>query len=252
MIQYMLTPAAGKRLIARALLEYAPVKEAIEKRTVVIIAGTTNGYIAEEWLKKLDQSEGFQRNHFFRGIATPAINNNSATVKNVFAGDVIISQGIWQKGKTIFDVVDQLVEGDIILKGANCINPNQNKAGIFIAHPKGGTTLTLLQAVIGRRIKLIIPVGLEKRIYDNIDEVAALVNNPGNKGLRLMPVSGDIITEIEALKILFGVKARLMAGGGVGGAEGGIWLDVDGKKKQIEKALRLLEEIADEELFTLD
>jgi len=30
-------------------------------------------------------------------------------------------QNVWKKGKTIFDVVDSLEEGDIIIKGANAL-----------------------------------------------------------------------------------------------------------------------------------
>ncbi len=252
MIQYLLTPAAGKRLIAKALLEYPPVKEAVEERTVVIIAGTTNGYIAREWLDKLGRSGEFQQNRFFRGLSMPAAHKIPPSVKSEFPGDVVISGGVWQKGKTIFDVADQLIEGDVILKGANCINLRQNKAGIFIQHPGGGTTLTLLQAVIGRRVRLVIPAGLEKRIDEEVDKVAARVNAPGNEGLRLMPVSGEIITEIEALKILTGTEAMLMGAGGVLGAEGAVWLALEGGKDQIDKALTLLDSISQEKPFSLD
>jgi len=249
--QFMLTPAAGKRLIAKALTEYAPLRQAIEKRTVVIVAGTTNGYVAEEWLKKLGQAEGFRRDRFMRGVTTPASNQGLVTGAKPFPGDVVITRRVWKKGKTIFDVADELTEGDIILKGANCINLEEDKAGIFIAHPKGGTTLTLLQPVVGRRVRLLIPAGLEKRVFDSIDGIAACLNSPGSEGLRLMPVHGEIITEIEALRILFGVEAMLIAAGGVAGAEGGIWLALEGKQEDIARARTLLEEIAGEEPFSL-
>jgi hypothetical protein len=168
-----------------------------------------------------------------------------------FPGDVVIVNGLWQKGATIFDVIDDLKAGDVIIKGANCINLNQKKAGILIGHPKGGTIAIALQAVVGRRVKLILPVGLEKRVSDDIDTIAAVLNNPASTGPRLLPVPGEVLTEIEAIEMLFGAKAMLVAGGGVGGAEGAVWLAIAGKKEQIDNARIILGEIAKEELFRM-
>ncbi len=52
-------------------------------------------------------------------------------------------------------------EGDVILKGANSVDLKEKKAAILIGHPKGGTIAISMQAVIGRRVHLIVPVGLE-------------------------------------------------------------------------------------------
>ena len=57
-----------------------------------------------------------------------------------------------------------------------------------------------------------------------------------------MPVSGHIVTEIEALKTLADVDALQVAAGGVVGAEGGVWLLIEGEEAQIEKALEIIEE----------
>jgi hypothetical protein len=63
-------------------------------------------------------------------------------------------------------------------------------------------------------------VGLEKRISGDLDKIANKVNAPGNKGFRLLPVPGEVMTEIEALKLLTGVKAEMIAAGGISGAGG--------------------------------
>ena len=57
MFQYVLTVSAGKRLIARAVSEYEPVKASLANNAIVIIAGTTNSYVAEEILKQTGQHE---------------------------------------------------------------------------------------------------------------------------------------------------------------------------------------------------
>ncbi|HEX3013689.1 MAG TPA: hypothetical protein VHO92_05405, partial [Methanobacterium sp.] len=113
--QFLITPAAGKRLIAKALAKYPVITESLESGTVVIIAGTTNGYVAEELLSKIDQLEGFSRKRFFRGVVLPPGGPVTSTGRvkdeSEFPGDVIIKDGTWQKGLTIFDIVDELKEG---------------------------------------------------------------------------------------------------------------------------------------------
>jgi hypothetical protein len=64
MKQFIITPAAGKRLIAKALIKHPAVKSALKNGTLVIVAGTTNGYVAEEILMSIGQAAGFFGNAF--------------------------------------------------------------------------------------------------------------------------------------------------------------------------------------------
>lgn len=253
--QFVLSPAAGKRIIAKSLLHISSISEALENRTVVIIAGTTNGYVAEEFLNRIGQSEGFNRNRFFRGITLPPSYPVKDTGRigdeNQFPGDVVIANGKWERGKTIFDVADSLKKGDVIIKGANAVNLEMMQAAIYIGHPAAGTISPTLQAVAGRRVELFLPVGLEKRIYGNINDIARKLNSPNASGPRFMPVSGNIVTEIEAVKILTGAGAELVAGGGVCGAEGSIWIAVSGADEQLDNASAILKEANQEPAFKL-
>lgn len=253
MFQILLTPSAGKRLIAKALLEQRDITEALNSKTIVIIAGSTNGYIAEELLKSIGQENGFNRKRFFRGITLPPsiVTTEAGRLpdESSFPGDVVIVNGIWQKGKTIFDFVDNLQTGDIIIKGANCIDINRKRAGILIGHPKGGTIAAAMQAIVGKRVRLILPVGLEKRITEDLDSIANLLNSQNSTGPRMFTVPGDIITEIEAIELLFGLNAKLVAAGGVCGAEGAIWLAIEGDSGNLEQAMTIIKEIGKEEQF---
>ena len=105
--------------------------------------------------------------------------------------------------------------------------------------------------MVGRRIRLILPVGLEKRISGNIDELASKLNEPGAHGPRLLPVPGDIFTEIDAIALLTGAHAHLIAAGGVGGAEGSVWLGISGEHSQESDAVALLQSVAGEPAFVL-
>jgi hypothetical protein len=255
MFQFVLTPSAGKRLIAKAMVEHPTVKSALHEGTIVIVAGTTNGYVAEELLSRLGQEKEFNRKRFFRGITLPPTIKTSDTGRlldeSQFPGDVVIVNGVWQKGKTISDVVDGLKQGDVILKGANCVNLSQKNAGILIGHPKGGTIVEALQAVVGMRVRLLFPIGLEKRVTDDLNSIAELLNDPGSTGPRLLPVPGEIITELEAITLLSGAQATLVAGGGICGAEGSVWIGVKGNPEQEIKAKILLDALVNEPAFSM-
>lgn len=242
MKQFLITPSAGKRLIAHGILKHPDIRRVLDDEILVIIAGTTNSYIAEELLKSIGE-DTFKLEGFFRGITVPPTFDHEKIEKlhENFPGDIIIRDGEWEPGKTIFDVIDQLKKGDVILKGANALNIKKRKAAIYIGHPEGGSILASLQAVVGRRDKLIIPVGLEKRVLGDLDKVAAKLNSLEAEGPRMLPVIGEVFTEIEAIKILSGASAELVAAGGVSGAEGGIWLLVSGSKKEIQKAEKIID-----------
>jgi hypothetical protein len=253
MKQFIVTPSAGKRLIAMALAKNPAVLSALKKGTLVIIAGTTNGYVAEEVLKHLG-IKGFSRAHFFRGIILPpggTVTSEGRLVdESKFPGDIVITDGVWQKGKTIGDVVDTLKEGDVILKGANALDMECKQAAVLIGHPKAGTVALAMQAVAGRRVKLIIPVGLEKRVNGDLYALTEKLNSPDASGYRMFLVPGQVFTEIEAIQQLTGATAELIAAGGVCGAEGSYLLAVTGTKTQEKNAEKLWIHIASEPPFS--
>ena len=171
------------------------------------------------------------------------------TDESKFPGDVIITKRVWRKGKTISDVIDELKEGDVILKGANALDLQRKQGALLIGHSKAGTIAVSLQAVLGRRVRLIIPVGLEKRVCGDLYTLAEKVNMPGAKGYRLFPVPGQVFTELDAINILTGATAELVAAGGVCGAEGSCLLAISGTKEQEEAAEKLIASVASEPLF---
>ncbi|MBN1517148.1 hypothetical protein JXA32_11355 [Candidatus Sumerlaeota bacterium] len=255
MKQYVLTPAAGKRLIGKALVDHHAVTSALNSGTLVIVAGTTNGYAAEEILAYIGQGEGFSRKKFFRGVTLPPHRPTTDTGRlsdeSEFPGDVVITNGTWQKGKTIFDVVEDLKKGDVILKGANALDLACQRAALLIGHPQAGTIGVALQAVLGRRVQLILPVGLEKRIDGDLDQIAQQMNAPSTSGPRFWPVPGEVFTELDAIALLTGAKAELIASGGVCGAEGSVWLAVSGTEDQLKDVDELIKPIIPEPPFEL-
>jgi len=60
------------------------------------------------------------------------------------------------------------------------------------------------------------------------------------------PVRGEVVTEIEALKILTGVEGKHIASGGVGESAGAVVLIIEGAVKNVKKAIALIESIKGE------
>jgi hypothetical protein len=256
MKQFLITPQAGKRLIAKTIAYHPAIVKALKNGTIVIVAGTTNGYVAEEILKTHKIANDFSRKHFFRGITMPPTKTVTAEGRladeSKFPGDVVIIKGVWQKEKTIADVINDLREGDVILKGANAVDLNHRQAAILIGHPKAGTIGLALPLVVGRRVRLIIPIGLEKRVNGDLNTIAEKLNAPGAQGYRLLPVPGEVFTELDAVKALTAADVELIASGGVCGAEGSCWIAVTGEEEQEAFAEQVIASVADEPPFTED
>jgi hypothetical protein len=242
MKQILLTPAMGKRLIGKGMVVHPSIQRVLQHGTLVIIAGSTNGYVAEEVLRTLGQAEGFSRVGFRRGITTAPTANPP---KLDFPGDVVIRDGVWQKGLTVQEVAEELVTGDVVLKGANALD-RHGQAAVQIGHPKGGSILSVMPAIIGRRVELIVPVGLEKRVFEDIHALVLKVLAIDTEGPRLMPLPGKTFSEIDAIRLLTGTEATLIAAGGIYGAEGASWLGISGAPGQVEAAMELVKAFSSE------
>jgi hypothetical protein len=68
----------------------------------------------------------------------------------------------------------------------------------------------------------------------------------------LLPIQGEVFTELDALKALTAAEVELVAAGGVCGAEGGCWIAVTGEEEQEAFAVQVVASVADEPPFTAD
>jgi hypothetical protein len=241
-IQITLTPAESKRLIAKAVVKLGEVKKAFKNGIIVIGVGTTNAYVAEELLGK-----EIERERFVAGVVLPR-----GTF--VLPAERRLKEIVIRRGKIIDakmdDVLPKLTSGDVFLKGANALDFS-GTAGVLMAGQGGGTIGRSLGTIMSKGVNLIIPVGLEKFIPGSIKNVAPLTGmdkvifSTGTP-VGMMPVHGKVITELEAIKILSGAEAIVMAKGGVSGAEGAVTLMVRGTPKQLRQVTRLTKSVKGE------
>lgn len=242
-LEIVLTVTQSKRLIAKGVRNHPAVVAAMEHGNIGICRGTTCSYVAEEFLGR-----PVERFSYTTGLTLPPRPEPAITPAKEKIADIIIRKGdIHTDGPTVFEAAKDMNPGDVIIKGANALNYRSRIAGCLIGHPAGGYMGGFWGPLFGRKLKLIIPVGLEKEIAEDILEVSELtLEGPGNA---LMPMTGAILTEIEAIGILTGAGAYQIAAGGIRGAEGAIRLLVSGDDDQIAKMRALCDSLEAEEPF---
>lgn len=243
---FVLTVAEGKRLIAKGVAALPSVTAAMQSGIVAVCKGGTNAYVAEELL-----GEAIAKGSYVLGRTVPATADTSPT----FSGNIpeVIFVNGQKSDLTLKDAVAQMQRGDVVIKGANALNYESGIAGLLVGHPEGGTLGTIIGSYYGKGLHLIIPVGLEKEIVEDIQDLADLIQSEpeiSRQGMAsLWPMQGEIITELEALELLTGVEAHQIGSGGICGAEGGSWLAVWGTAEQVGATKQLVESIQGEPPF---
>ncbi|MFX1464891.1 MAG: hypothetical protein ACFFA5_00250 [Promethearchaeota archaeon] len=250
---FTLTPSESKRLIGKGVASLPEVKNALSNGKIIIIGGSTNGYVAEEILqKKID------RQYFAAGMIKSR--GTCLTKVDERIPPIVIEQGNQIEMKYA-DALNELKSEDVVIKGANALYSTFENGeytwypAIMTAHPVGGTVGALIGPVRARGANLIMPVGLEKLIPLPIMQLAALdlgikkIDYPLGLHYGIMPVVGaKVITEIEACQELFDLDLPVfpVGAGGVNGAEGAITLVVEGNEEKIKNALELIKSIKGE------
>jgi len=244
--QFVLTVAESKRLIAKAVAALPEVQRAMKDGTVVVATGTTNAYVLEElWGRKID------KRCYRSGITTPDEPERSPEPQGEKIPDVVFVKGKPEPKYDRVNAVEDMKKGDVYIKGANVLNYDDNVAGILIGGMDGATIGNTIGHIIGKQIQLIIPVGLEKLTYEDINELHLIASEEDYEGPRMWPITGTIVTEIEALAILAGVDAYHYSAGGVAGAEGAVRILVEGTDEEVEETLELVKSIKGEPRYLL-
>ena len=244
--QVVLTVAESKRLIAKAVAEMPIVKRALADGMVIICKGTTNTYVAEEIV-----GESVVHGAYVYGRTYPAKGGKHLeSVPPV--QEYILVKGKVQLNLTLADAVKQLKPGDVVIKGANALNYENQTAAVLAGSPTGGTTGTILPFVVARKAHLVIPIGLEKEVSGQVMDIANAMREPVpslNDIPTMFLLTGHIVTEIEALRILADTFAFQAAAGGIGGAEGAVRLVCRDARPKVERALAVVEAVQGEPAF---
>jgi len=243
--QVTLTPAEGKRLIAKAISCMDSVQKAYQEGTLIIATSTTTAYVAEELMGK-----EINKGMFTAGVVTKE--GASITKADGRYKHYVFDKGALKECTTaeLVPYLARMGPDDVMIKGANAIDPF-GAAGILLAGSGGGTIGTAWGHLIRNGAQLIIAAGLEKLVPGPLDGVAPMMGTEAiDKAMGwkcgMMVVQGQIITEMEAMKLLFGVDVIPVAGGGIDGAEGCKIFLLEGATDNVELAFEVLSEIKGE------
>lgn len=239
---FVFTPTESKRLIAKAVAQLAEVKKALQEDRILIGHGSTNVYIAEEILGRERIAELWKRDTYLSGVVLRG--TLCTTLGQEKPPLLVLNRGVVESpALTMAEILRDFGRHSLFIKGANAVDPEGN-AGVFVAHPEGGTIGWALGNLLARGIRLIVPVGLEK-LVPSVKKAVHLCGQQSldySQGLRvgMVPLAGaTVITEVEALKILSGVEAHHVASGGCSGSEGSVTLVAEGEQDSIAKALQV-------------
>lgn len=234
----VLSPWAARRLIAKGVAAYPPVRRALETGTVVVALGTTNAYVAAELT-----GEAVEVTRYRAGYIDPR-EGLRALPAGERARPVVLHRGErvdWGPE----EVLEHLAAGDVLVKGANAIDP-EGICGVFVSSPTGGTVGRYVAAAIARGAEIVVPISRAKSIHGS---VPGLVRRLGIGRLRhaigdpigIYPLVGTPITETEAARFVYGVEATHLGSCGISGGE--VVLLLEGEPGDVERAFRELTEI---------
>ena len=240
----VLNPAESRRLLAKATVALPEVQNAYKNGMIIIARGITNAFVSEELFGIKIENK-----------ANQTVGNVCNGMTNANPGAPPCTSHVTRKGKVV-EGADSNVEildfgpEDVFIKGANAIDMEGN-AGIFTSGMKGGTIGMCWPIVTPRGSHLIMPVGLEKLVPSVIEAArhSGVYHFKYSIGLptKLSPVVlGKVLTEIQAIGVLTGVRAYHIGSGGIGGSEGAVVLALEGDEKRVEKAFELIKSIKGE------
>ena len=239
----VLTPYESRRLIAKAVKKLPAVTQALTNGYLVIATGSTTAYVAEEVLGAPIVKENFISGHITGG-------ETWGTPQNP---DYIFPLVFYKGERKLIKIEEALAEftvDDVLIKGANAVD-HKLRTAVCMGNKFGGTIGAVLGTIYSRGAKLIIPVGLEKMIpsvpeavqHGGILSFSKVTGTP----VGFMPLGqGQVITEIQALEVLFNVAAYHVASGGIAGSEGAVVIVIEGTEKQVAQAFALIEKVKGE------
>ncbi len=239
---FSLTISEGKRLIGKAVATLPIVRTARQEGRLIIANGITNAFVAEELLGK-----PVQKLHYTAGIVTQG--HYAVTPSETRMSPICFENGE-RSTRPWLEILADFTKDDVFIKGANAIDAS-GLAGVLVGAPNGGTCGLALGKLYARSSHLIVPVSREKLVPSveaamgqlGIDNFADSLGMPCG----MVPLlGGTIITEVEALAILFEVQAVQVSAGGVGGSEGSVGLAISGSKEKVTNAMTYIKSIKGE------
>ncbi len=252
--QVVLTPTESKRLLCKAVLSLDEVKRALGEGLLIIHPSSTSIFMLQELGFELPERGIWVCGHISpRGLCISrkmldAVFENPEYGAEHYPFDLIIQKGemLPFEKSALGLALNEMNSRDVYVKSVNAIDPEGKLGVLLAARSTGGSIGLVMKKQKEKKFKIIIPVGLEKRITVPLQQAQkAAVRASKAQGIvcGLWQLRGTLITEIEAFRHLFHVEAIPISAGGLEGAEGSIvWL-LRGKETNVNKAYDFCQQI---------
>jgi hypothetical protein len=238
----VLTPAESRRLLAKAVAALPEVRNAYTSGRLAILSGGTTSFVLEELTGEKLTVPQFSMGMNADGGLTSSLPEGRVNGRCFVNGEKV--------DIPYPDFVKTMGRGDAIVKGANAVDAS-GTLGILLSNENGGAIGSFFGSASARGVPVISPVGLEKTVW-SVAEAAqgwgqsTLDYVMGIKVGYAVVTNALVVTEIQALAVLAGVKARIVGSGGIEGNEGSVILVIEGAPADFEKAIALVVSIKGE------
>lgn len=241
-IQVTLTVEESKTIITLGILRHPLVKAALDKGKILFKGGTTVSKITEKLLGVPLRVSG------------RITKRGTVSSKDIVQGphSILYTRGKWVNiDDKIAEESLRLNKNDLVICGANAID-NFGNAAMMAGSPGGGGVGKSIGAWSSEAGNILIPVGIEKMIPGDLRDIIKKSNRHGKSiswgmSVGLLPLVGEIFTEIDAIKLLADVDCYPIGSGGLFEANGSITLEIiPNTKEDYEKIIQILKELKSE------
>ncbi len=252
--QVVLTPTESKRLLSKAVLALDEVQRALSDGILAIHPSSTTIFMLEELGLELPEEGIWVCGHISpKGLCISRKMIDAVLETPEYGAARYPFDLILRKGKllpfaesSLGPILEEMTSDDVYVKSVNAMDPDGKLGVLLAARGSGGSVGLVIKTQKQKKFKMIIPVGLEKKIPIPLHTAQkAAIKTVKAQGIPcgLWQLRGTVITEIEAFKQLFDIEAFPVSAGGIEGAEGSVVWVLQGKEENVEKAYKLCEEI---------
>jgi len=237
-IQVTLTVEEGKEIISLGILKHPLLLNSFKNGKIIFKGSTTVSGITEKLLGVSLRISG--------RITT------RGTVSSLTALDsphsILFEDGNWKNiDETIVEEIQGFTNNDLIICGANAFD-YKGRAALMAGSPGGGNVGKSMSSWYSEGASVLIPVGIEKMIPGDLDEIINESSRTGKSlswgmSVGLMPLYGEIFTEVEAIRKLANVECFVIGAGGLAEAQGSTTFEIWGSKMELDKVIEILKVI---------
>ncbi len=235
----VLPPDTARHLIGRAVAELPQLKRAMVNGRIIIAGGGTTRHVVQSLLGEDPGHAAFSIGWIQGGAFA------ETPVKSRGPGPYLIEHSHVSRGWP-GPLLEQFEAGDIYIKSGNAIDAEGN-VGILLGSPVGGGIGSALPIIYARGAELIIPISLTKLV----PSIPAIGGKLGQQRLSqatgaplgYMPIMAGfatVVTELDAIRILYDLTATMVASGGAEDCEGAVTLHVAGSAEKIGKLMKAI------------